>query len=127
MKTKLLTICLLLVTSQVFAAWHKVSENTDGMEFYLDFDNMRKHSGYIYIWSIDNYLKPNKYGILSEKIYNEIDCKKLRVRYLSGTFHEQPMGEGPASIHEMNNLNQWTSYPQGTSGDTVLKAACSVE
>ena len=125
MKTKLLTICLLLFTSQVFAAWHKVDENNEGTEFYLDFDKMRKHSGYIYIWSVDNYLKPGKYGIISEKIYNEIDCKKLRVRFLSGTFHTKPMGEEPATIHEMRNLNQWISYNPGTSGETLLKAACS--
>lgn len=124
MKSKLITIYLLLVTSQVFAEWEKVDQNIDGTEFYLDFDTMRKHSGYIYIWSVDNYLKPND-GIMSEKLYNEIDCKEFKVRYLTGSFHAQPMGEGPAANLKMTGLNEWESYAPGSSGEHILKVVCS--
>ena len=36
MKIKLITICLLLFTSQVFAEWEKIVVNTEGNSFYID-------------------------------------------------------------------------------------------
>ena len=74
MMKKLLTILTLIFTlmfsSTSYAEWTKVSENVeDGDSFYVDYDRIRKHDGYVYCWEMGDYLKPNKYGDLSVKSY----------------------------------------------------------
>jgi len=67
-----LTILLALVfsvmfSSTSFAEWKKVGENVDGDTFYVDFDRIRKHGGYVYFWSLGDLLKPFESGTLSVK------------------------------------------------------------
>jgi hypothetical protein len=71
MKTLLLIFTLLFSTvmfsSTSFAGWTKVSQNVRGDTFYVDFERIRKHDGFVYFWSLNDYLKPNKFENLSEK------------------------------------------------------------
>lgn len=69
-----------------------MSKNVDGNTFYVDFERIKKHGGYVYFWILSDYLKPDKYGDLSFKRYNQGDCKLFRVKPLSYVFHKQPMG-----------------------------------
>ena len=126
-KLHIITILFFLSTlpSLVHAEWKKVSENVSGTEFYLDYESIRKHSGYIYVWRLDNHLKPNKNGVLSEKLYSEIDCKRFRLKYLSGSFHSMPMGEGPALNITMSNLNEWIYFPPDSVGEDILEMVCN--
>ena len=93
MKT-LLTISTLVFTvmfsSTSFADWTKVDENNIGTSFYVDFERIRKHDGYVYWWELSDYLKPTKYGMLSGKKYLQGDCKLFRYKYLSGSYHKLP-------------------------------------
>ena len=69
----LLTIFTLVFTvifsSPSFAKWEKVTEDTMGNTFYVDFERIRKHGGYVYWWDLTNLLKPDKDGDWSYKIY----------------------------------------------------------
>ena len=129
MKT-LLTISALVFTvmfsSTSYAGWTKLGENVDGDTFYVDFKRIRKHDGYVYFWYLNNYFKPNKYGNFSSKIYQQGDCKIFRVKYLSGSFHKEPMGGGTAeTIPVPESYKDWR-YPSPTSSsETVLKSVCS--
>ena len=60
MKTKLLTICLLIFSSQVFAGWTEISKSSDGTIFYVDFDRTKEHNGYKYYYMLGDYLTPHK-------------------------------------------------------------------
>ena len=78
---KLLFLSTLIFTvmfsSTSFADWTKVLKGVEGNTCYVDFYRIRKHGGYVYWWELVEYLKPNKYGSLSGKIY--ID--KVTVNY----------------------------------------------
>ena len=93
MKT-LLTIFTLVFTvmfsSTSFAEWKKVGENVDGISYYLDFERIRKHGGYVYFWTMSDYLKPTSQGYLSNQSYNQGDCTLFRLKSLSVSFHEKP-------------------------------------
>ena len=36
--------------------------------FYVDFERIRKHDGYVYFWRIRDDLKPDKWGDLSARL-----------------------------------------------------------
>jgi len=109
--------------SASYAEWKKVSRNVSGDTYYLDFDRVRKHDGYVYIWTLDDYLKPDKDGDLSEKNYIQCDCKLFRHKILSGSFHKEPMGGGsPQTVTPKNP--KWV-YPSPDSvNETLLKSVC---
>jgi len=46
-------------SSTSFAEWTKVSENVS-TTFYVDFERIRKHGGYVYFLWLSDYLKPDK-------------------------------------------------------------------
>jgi len=127
MKT-LLTIFTLVFTvmfsSPSYADWTKVTTSTDGDTFYVDFERIRKHGGYVYFWELSDYLKPSKYGILSGNAYKQGDCKLFRFKFLSYVYHKQPMGRGPGDSNSPKNP-EWV-YPSPNSVDEfILKSVCS--
>ena len=100
-----------------------MTENVSGTTFYVDFERIRKHGGYVYWWDLTDLVKPTKYGDLTWKVYNQGDCKLFRVKYLSFSFHKEPMGGG---IGQINNTpdKDW-SYPSPDSvNETILKSVC---
>ena len=128
MKKLLLILALLLPTvmfsSPSYAKWTKVSEDTEGNTFYVDFERIRKHGGYVYWWGLRDGLKPNKYGTLSTKIYKQGDCKLFRFKYLSYVFHKQPMGRDTGDNHSPKNP-EWKYPSPNTVDEVILKSVCS--
>ena len=127
MKT-LLTILTLVFTvmfsSTSFADWTKVSENVDGDTYYVDFERIRKHGGYVYWWELNDYLKPSKYGDLSGKTYKQGDCKLFRYKYLSFSHHKESMGKDSGDSNSPKNP-EWVYPPPKSVSETLLKTVCS--
>ena len=131
MKT-LLTIFTLVFTvmfsSTSFGGWTQVgySPSSQGVvTFYIDFETIRKHGGYVYWWDLLDRLKPTKQGFLSSKGYYQGDCKLFRFKILSDSYHTKPMGAGTASILSNVPDKNW-HYPAPTSmHEGMLKAVCS--
>ena len=118
-----LIFSLMFSPSTSFAEWKKVGENVDGTTFYVDFERIRKHDGYVYYWELIDYLKPTKYGVLSSKIYHQVDCKKLRYKWLSYSSHKEPMGGGTGEIDNTPDKD-WNYPPPDSSGEIILKTVC---
>ena len=115
MKT-LLTIFTLVFTlmfpSTSFAEWKKIASTGGGATtFYVDFERIRKHDGYVYWWDLTDYLKPTKFGHLSNKTYKQGDCKLFRFKNLSYSFHKEPMGGGTGDVQEPVKKSQGWKYP----------------
>jgi hypothetical protein len=65
-KTTLLALLFtLMFSSPSYAEWTKVTESKDGNTFYVDFERIRKHDGFVYFWDFIDRLKPSPKGILS--------------------------------------------------------------
>ena len=95
----------------------------DGDTFYVDFERIRKHGGYVYFWRLSDYLEPNKYGSLSAKVYHQGDCELFRFKGLSFSHHNEPMGGGTGDSNSPKNP-EW-DYPHPDSiGEINLKAVC---
>jgi hypothetical protein len=108
------------------AGWTEVIKSVDGDTFYVDFERMRKHGGYVYWWDLTDYPKPTKHGTLSSKVYTQGDCKLFRYKYLSYSFHKEPMGGGTGDVQEPVKKHQGWKYPPPNSVyENILKSVCS--
>ena len=126
---KLLLISTLLFSTLMFSTpsygeWTKVSKNLGGTIFYVDFERIRKHGGYVYYWELGDFLKPNDWGNLSVKAYWEVDCKLFREKTLSYSFHKEPMGGGTGDVQEPVKKD-WSYPPPNSSQEEILKRVCS--
>ena len=115
---------VVMFSSTSFAEWKKVSKNVDGTTFYVDFERIRKHDGYVYFWQLGDWLKPNEDGDLSTKIYIQGDCKKFRYKYLSGSSHKEPMGGGEIRLTSNTPDKNWRYPPPDSVAETILKSVC---
>jgi hypothetical protein len=113
-----------MFSSTSFAGWTKVSTNVAGATYYVDFERIKKHDGYVYFWYLSDYLKPTKYGDLSDKTYAQGDCKKFRYKWLSMSFHKESMGGGEISLTSNTPDKDWKYPPPDSSIETVLKSVC---
>jgi len=121
--TTLIFSLTMMFASTSYAEWTKVSKDVEGQTYYVDFARIRKVDGYVYFWRLGDYLKPDKDGDFSEKTYTQGDCKLFRFKYLSGSFHKEPMGVGTGK--SVTPPDKW-SYPSpNSSGETVLKKVCT--
>ena len=127
MKTPLTIFALtfsVMFSSTSFAGWTKVSENDTGDTYYVDFERIRKHGGYVYWWDLTDYLKTTEYGQLSGKIYKQGDCNLFRFKVLSFSFHNEPMGGGTGDTSN-NPDKEWTYPPPDSSIEYILKQVCN--
>jgi hypothetical protein len=46
--------------SPSYAKWTEMGANGSGMTFYVDFERIRKHGGYVYWYNLIDLFKPNK-------------------------------------------------------------------
>ena len=127
MKNLLLILTLLFSTvffsSPSYAEWTKMTESVDGDTFYVDFERIRKHDGFVYYWKLTDYLKLQRVN-MSNKTYNQGDCKLFRFKSLSYSFHKQPMGGGTAEVSN-NPDKEWTYPPPKSVAEITLKQVCN--
>ena len=129
---KLLLIFTLLFSTLIFSTpsygeWTKVNSTGNGADiFYLDFERIRKHDGYVYFWTLTDSLKPTKLGHFSVKVYKQGDCKLFRQKPLSYSFHKEPMGGGTGDVAEPIGKNgDWQYLPPNSAFEEILQQVCS--
>ena len=111
-----LVFSLSMFSSTSFADWTEVGKSVvSGDTFYVDFERIRKHGGYVYWWRLSDDLKPTEQGHLSVKVYNQGDCKLFRFKYLSYSFHKEPMGGGTGEIDNEPD-KEWMYPPPDSIG-----------
>ena len=113
-----------MFSSTSFGEWTAVGENVDGTIFYVDFERIRKHDGYVYWWRLLDYLKPED-GDLSYKIYQQGDCKLFLIKSLSGVAHKEPMGGGTGYDHYSPENPKWHYPPPNSVDESILQSVCS--
>jgi len=115
----------MMFASPSFAKWEWVSKNVDGDNFYVDFESIRKHGGYVYYWTLADYLKPNIFSIptLSHKSYHQVECITARIKMLSLIFYEEPMGKGN-SKSETSFTSGWEFFPPDSIPARLATKVC---
>ena len=119
----LLLALILAFSSPSFSEWTKVRTNSMGINFYIDFERIRKADGYTYYWFLSDYLKLSPNGYLSVKTYKQADCNLFRKRTLSYSFYKEPMGKGIETLDNTHD-EEWDYPISGSPGAYDLNKAC---
>ena len=124
----LLTISTLVFTmifpSTSWSEWTYITKNVEGTDFYIDFERVRKHDGYVYYWVLEDLLEPDKDGDLSYRNYSQGDCELFRLKILSFNYHKREMGEGNSTTFNPKNP-EWR-YPTPKSVfERLLETVCN--
>ena len=113
-----------MFSSTSFAEWTKVVTHVNGDTFYVDFERIRKHGGYVYWWELIDYLKPDEFGNFSFKIYKQGECKLFRFKILNGSLYKEQMGGGTPSTSSNKPDKEWRFPPPNSPIETILKSVC---
>ena len=115
----------MMFSTPSYGEWTKVSSSVSGDTYYVDFERIRKHDGYVYFWSLRDSLKPHpSSGFISHEAYSQGDCKLFRYKRLSYSFHKEPMGEGTGDLHEPFNKG-WQYPPPDSSQEAIIQSVCN--
>jgi len=90
----------------------------------VDFGTVREHDGHVYFWNLVDFLKPDKRGSFSAKIYNQGDCKLFRFKYLNVLFYKGQMGKGNPNGSNNKPVKNWTYPPPNSVDEGVLQDVC---
>ena len=97
-----------------------------GDTFYVDFERIRNHDGYVYYWGLSDNLKPIAPGYFSAVSYMQGDCKLFRFKNLSMTFYKEPMGGGIGKRVNINGDNaDWIYTPPHSVAESILQQVCN--
>ena len=128
---KKLTILLfsILISFSSYAGWFssdsglkKILTSAWGSTYYIDTDTIKEYDGYVYYWSLEDFVKPNHLFVMSSKSYHQADCKRSRYKFLSSISYFQPMGTVQGDSSEGTKL--WRTASDGTVGGALFNYAC---
>ena len=71
-----------------------------------------------------DYLKPTKYGDISNKSYFEAECGRFRSRHLTVIFYKGPMASGTSKPIDTPEQD-WMYPPPDSMMESALKAVCN--
>ena len=113
-----------MFSSPSYAEWTKVTESVHGDAFYIDFERVRKHDGYVYYWLLSDYSKPLGVSkLLSSKRYHQVDCKSFGYKVLSYVYHKEKMGRDNGEAAEPVDKS-WKYPSPGTSDESLIELIC---
>jgi hypothetical protein len=115
-----------MFSSVSFGEWTQVAGDKDGNIFYVDFERMRIHNGYRYIWDLTDRIEPSNAGTLSTSTYRQVDCKEFKTKYMQFVLYKQPMGEGSGDSHTSSD-EDWVYPPPNSIEETIVKKVCEKE
>ena len=83
--------------------WEKVVD-VDGDSYYVDVENIKSHNGFVYYWTMYDYLEPYaELGYLSGIGKYKADCEKKKQTWLTLTLYSLNMGKGKLLSDEKPN------------------------
>ena len=117
-------IFLIFYSLNVFAdfKWKKIGSTEDGSVIYVDTQSIKKVGNKAFFFTMMDYAKPFE-GVLSNRIYQELNCSDLTFRYLKDFYYPQPMANGEP-IGTLDEPSEWKSAKPGSIGEEAFKFVC---
>ena len=121
----ILFFTLLFMSTYAFASspkWTRLFENSQGTA-YVDLEGIMEKNGYVYFWSLVDYLRPTDQGFLSSKVYIKGDCSLFRVQNLRYVHYTQPMGRNNGQSSQPKRP-EWRFLAPVSLMEIALKSVC---
>jgi len=97
----------------------------DESRFYVDINKVRKHGGHVYFWGLVDYKKPEDgTGVLSQKMFYEVNCKLFKWRVLVQKYYRTQMGEG-TSHNSYEESTNWFYAAPGDEMEPLISSVCN--
>ena len=127
---KLTLLLLLMVSTNVFAEWTRVTESADGdMTAYIDYGTIKKKGNKVKMWQLQDYkaVKESAGGkrYLSSVTRFEYDCEEEVVRQLDFYWYSGNMRQGEIVVSITNIKDEAESVMPGSINETQLIIVCS--
>ena len=123
---KIFLILNIFFTLNCFADfnWKKIGSNINGNVFYVDTSSLKRVGNNVFYFVMNDYVKPNEFGDLSNRIYMEVNCINLDYRFLKDFYYQEPMGNGePSTIFDKEG--KWEVTSEGSIGKSIRKFVCN--
>lgn len=142
MTQKLFNTACTPVNYNTKSEWTKVIEVEDNFIGYADLSSIHEPDNMVKIWFLGDFLTPqetvflmpqgsNKFlynldkTYLSEKTYNELDCKSKTMRELANLTFSNNMGEGKVIAANFdNNFSNWETISSESIGEILWELVC---
>tara|TARA_Y100000589_G_C26714383_1_gene451121 strand:+ start:153 stop:542 length:390 start_codon:yes stop_codon:yes gene_type:complete len=122
MKYFLVFFTLIISPNLGNSAWFKLFEISSG-DLYIDTDSIVRDNNTIYFNQLVNYKNKQKNGMLSLKVFSEIDCTTLKIRDLDYEIFSSAMGGGE-DFYNGKPKKKWKKPESGSSVHFLNKILC---
>ena len=123
MKKLLLILSLVLFSTPSFAEWRELSSSKTAT-FYLDMDNIKKRSSYVYFWKLVNVTDNDpKWLFRSYRSYNKGDCNDFKSMSLQTEYFSGQMLKGNL-VNSQGEDNKWSYPAPRTFSAEILDFVC---
>lgn len=126
---KILILLLLMVSTDLFAEWTKVTDSSDGdMTVYVDYGSIKKKGNKVKILDLTDFKTVHKnksYRYFSQLSLNEYDCEEKTRRMLNFHWYSENMKKGNIVYSEKNINDEGKSIPTDSIGTDLFNIACS--
>ena len=123
MKKLLILLFSLLVSFNSYGEWKEIAEGAKSSDItYVDINSIRERNGYVYWWEMVDYLKPSKFGHMSDKSYGYVDCNSMSYQYLQMTFYKHSKGLGETET--ITPTSGWHYAPPDSTAGKLLDYVC---
>ena len=123
MKKLLVLLFSILISFNSYGEWIEVSK-TPADDFYVDIDSIKENNGFVYVWILSDYIKPDSYGDLSGKVLYETKCDvPYKFRGISFHYYKLPMGQG--TVESASLVTDWYYGSLGSAREAILNFICN--
>ena len=129
---KKITILFVIIFSFLFSTtswgeWTLVQESVGGNKWYYDKDRVRKNGKSLYLWELQDFIKPTKSGVFSFTIYVQLDCSIFRFKRLKIQSYNKSMGEGKMTLDltPEGKRGEWKYPPPKSYYKIIYNKICS--
>lgn len=125
----LLTLILILGSTNTMAEWTKVGESNDRGSYtiYADLDSIRQTDSKVKMWILLDYQDEQKASgtlFLSEKIWRQYDCTEAHMRVLSFKLFSWNMARGEL-LRSYPQPQKWQRIQPDSIDEAEWKVACN--
>ena len=119
----LLSIILILISHTSKAEWTYLTKNTSGVDFFLDYSNVKEKNGNLLFKHLQNRKTPDKWGSLSTTILREVNCKTNKYKNLKFAYYYGEMGTILEKEVKSLSLDWYFAKPKSVN-DLMVKSVC---
>ena len=127
---KVLVLLLLMVSTNVFAEWTRVTDNSDGdMTVYVDLGTIKRKSNKVKMWRLYDFktvqiIAEDNTRYLSSVGRDEYDCEEETSQSLDYHWYSGNMRRGEIVFSGTTTKMEAKSVMPGSIGEGLLKIAC---